>query len=319
MEKSYNLLYEPWIYAVKSNGLIEKCGIKRLFEDAHNIVDIKSPDFGKVSFPIYEALVLRLISGIYSDAMALDGDGYYEEDKVNSLELDSFDIRDGSILGNYFSKYEKRFDLFGDTPFMQATDKDLVAFKEKKFDKTAVLKLNPLAIAADGRLFGAGLDNKRILLEMGDSGDPLIGLINSSLSFDKNSYKTAICSYYKLLPEELAYLLLYAHTYAPNVRMKGSLLCDIGYVQMMKGKDLKTTIVLNSCLVDGEKCAVPMWRWDSVMDGLNNIMNGVDSDKEFLSSLFFPSRVIRAYMSEDGYIRDIVLKSIFTKDDEKDL
>lgn len=316
--KSYNLLDEAWIQVLNKDNHWESVGIKYLFKHAHELIDIRVKNFNGINFPIYESLLLRFLSAICSDAFASYSEEnlYEDKDKINLLKKEKFDVDSNSKLGKYFDENRDRFDLFSDTPFLQLSASDIEEAKKRKLKISSseenIIIINPTAIAASGRMFGSGLDQNKLLKYYCEDNDALFGTVNSLFTFNKESYKYAINEYYKLSCEHLAYILLYVHTCAPKVRMKGSFLNGVGYFQYMKGKNLKTTIVLNSQLINDEnQWNVPMWRWEKgYFEGLDRLCNSKSQDNGILSELFFPSRIVKANQSEDGFIREMICSTI---------
>ena len=107
----FNVISEPWIDVVTKEGLVEVVGIRKLFENAHNYIDIVEES------PLKEYGIFRLLTVFLMDM-------YEPVDVVDLKEILSGKQFNISIFDKYIQKCELEifncFDLFDkEHPFLQ--------------------------------------------------------------------------------------------------------------------------------------------------------------------------------------------------------
>lgn len=103
---TYNLLDEPWIPCILSNGKRIELGIRELFTRAQEIRAVDDPS------PLTTIALHRLLLAILYRVFQVKGVPEWKKLWKNGWDLD--------LLNGYLSKHEKAFNLFDpDRPFMQ--------------------------------------------------------------------------------------------------------------------------------------------------------------------------------------------------------
>lgn len=311
--ESYNLTEQPWIYGI-ANHKTEKYNLVSVLQNAHHIEGIQPPTFRNRQFPWYEYLIIRLLTGIVSDAYRNE-----PQFKTRLLQQGLFD----DTLFQYLNEFGDRFDLFDDEhPFFQMSDTDASVLNKKITpDSANVLQINPLTPAPSGRLLDAKISPGDYL---GNAvTQEYVNPLKSLPITDKKEFQKTIEHIYRISYEEYAYLLLYNNGMVPGSGQgyKSGLLGNLYYTVVVNGKNLFETILLNAFSIkndlDDTICNIPLWRWDSIWDGYiyefdrtgkkaRQTMHG----QSVIGGLFFPCRLIQA-KPDNGYIKDLKFQALY--------
>lgn len=302
--ENYNLLTEPWIHVKDMNGNHTACGLLELMLRAHEFNDIETPAFNGIQFPLFDYLIIRLITTLIADIYSIST----EKNIGELLSKKQFDPKD---IKKYFDLYGDRFDLFdADHPFMQSTDKDLekwlkTGIKKLEAKEAGHLNICPTAVAESGRLFGTGLDTTDLV----DTDQPK--------KKRENNIQAALNVKYALTYEQFAYLLLYANGILPGVGEgnKSGLCGNCYYWETLKGHNLFETFLLNSVMCKNKKPGEenkPVWRYDGVIEQIDDMRNCVENNvpmnKRILAGMFYPIKILRGY-PEDGIVKTCINQS----------
>lgn len=122
MDGNFSLLDDGWIPVSYVDGHPDEVSLRRLFEDARKIKEIRG------DIPQQAIAILRLALGILYRAYYVENPG---EDQMRDMWDDIFRIGhfDMDILEGYFDEWEDRFFLFGDRPFFQVPGLEYVGQK----------------------------------------------------------------------------------------------------------------------------------------------------------------------------------------------
>lgn len=165
---SYNLLREPWIHVMMSDGANQRMGIREAFEHSGQIRLITGD-------PHTRLVILRLLAAIHARALTAAGHG---DDTAHAQRLWAANHVDMDAINAYLREWEDRFDLFDHThPFMQD------AGLRVKFPRPA-RTLTPWD--RDRGPFGPAMDRRSVIL----AADAAIALL-LDLAYDTAGIKAA--------------------------------------------------------------------------------------------------------------------------------
>ena len=146
-----NLVEMPWIPVRYLDGTENTIGIRKIFEDAEKIKEVKTPVFRGESLHLYKMLAVRFLSAVVMSAYYKEETGfaaktldYTEELKKNGLYSD--------VIQNYLDRWYDRFDLYSDQyPFLQN-----IALRDLPTDgwEGKFRAWNPFAPSDNNKLFG---------------------------------------------------------------------------------------------------------------------------------------------------------------------
>lgn len=122
MDRNFSLLDDGWIPVSYVDGHPDEVSLRRLFEDAWKIKEIRG------DIPQQAIAILRLALGILYRAYYVENpseeqmrDMWYGIFRIGHFDLD--------ILEDYFDEWGDRFFLFGDRPFFQVSGLEYVGQK----------------------------------------------------------------------------------------------------------------------------------------------------------------------------------------------
>lgn len=108
---SFNLVNDPWIPCLETNGTVRERPIRTCLTEAPEIVAIADPS-PIVTFALHRLLLAVLHSALRGPASLAEAAGL--------IKADAF----GDCVGEYLDRWEHRFELFGELrPFMQPGEK----------------------------------------------------------------------------------------------------------------------------------------------------------------------------------------------------
>lgn len=318
----YNITEEPWIDVINEKGEVESVGLLELFRRAHEFADFAPVTFHGITLSLHQYLPLRLACGIFTDAYRKSvRDGVRIRD---IFKEGKFDFSEEGCVPSYFRKYGKRFDLFDiKHPFLQAGEDDLrewesLGSKIKAF-KSKAMDVNPCAPAETARISevsGIDPDEFRKHIKNSYMGD-LYSAIPEGIK--GTELLKAIVESYKITPKEWAYLVMYHSSVFSGAGRgcKAALAGSASYAEIIQGKNLFETIILNSQFMidDGsDSSGPPQWRWNSQTD-----LYFDEIEMNPLSGLFCPSKVLTGRLGEDGYVTEIIKSPLSFGDRKRDL
>jgi len=122
MDRNFSLLDDGWIPVSYVDGHPDEVSLRRLFEDAWKIKEIRG------DIPQQAIAILRLALGILYRAYYVENPS---EEQMRDMWDDIFRIGhfDLDILEDYFDEWGDRFFLFGDRPFFQVSGLEYVGQK----------------------------------------------------------------------------------------------------------------------------------------------------------------------------------------------
>lgn len=138
---SFNLVYEPWIPVVRTDGAAETLSLQRLFLEAPKIREIAGdcPQQSIVIIRLALAVLYRAYETAYDAAS-------FSTDDMDDMWLETWHdgVFDEEVIDGYLDEFSAGFDLFGDHPFMQVPG---LAYqqakgsskKQKEFDSVSEL------------------------------------------------------------------------------------------------------------------------------------------------------------------------------------
>nr|MDO8109959.1 type I-E CRISPR-associated protein Cse1/CasA [Candidatus Sigynarchaeota archaeon] len=139
-EIHFNLLDEPWIRVLRSDGSIAECGVLEILQRAHELAEVYDPA------PIVECGILRFLVAFVSDALGITT----TNDIRQLLRSRQFDM---GKINAYAGPLHDRFDLFDpDRPFfqvplnMESKLSTPIATSDTKKAKAKKIKLKSVAV-----------------------------------------------------------------------------------------------------------------------------------------------------------------------------
>ncbi len=304
MKKTYNVLDEPWIPVKYLNGKKSILSLIDVLEQADKIEDILPPVFRNDTVYIYYVGMIRLLTTIIEAAY------YKKETKYASKNLKYLDVLNEQGLNseavkNYLEKYHDRFDVLSEThPFLQNINLK-PELETADHSNNAFLTWNPMAPSENNFIFGR---------------------TRRQIEGSKNN--TSILSQYQIVKEEFVHMLIYLATIgnypAATVSLESSLGKKISTFAVIKGRNLKETILANILpldessrpLEDNEIPDMPVWEMENIHD-----IEKYDKDQlvhNLLCRAFFPGiSVLGAGFTDDGQLAGMVRNRVTKRIDPK--
>lgn len=269
----YNIIYEPWIDVIYLDGKKGSIGIRQAFQEAQQIREIEAPIFHGYRSYLNEMLIVRLLSNIIMAAFMSKDHEAMRDSYILKLITDSKSLYENDYISQYLADYESRFDIFDDKhPFMQ----DVTLKDNKKMS-----------------------DNYQVVLSTYSPGDStkIFGKARSGYEIVEGKIKAG----YRIHLKELVYALISNSSVAgkPSTKQYSSIMNKAFLFTVLKGKDLKETILLNCIpLTNSSNKDKPIWEFDRIEDIYDY------SGKDVLACEYFPSKALYIYpeLDENGCI-----------------
>ena len=235
---SYDLTQEPWINAVDKEGRAIQLGLYDLFERAHDLrgLDEQNPLVEAALLRLFLALTHRIVQG---PATPKEWRAIYRLGRFES-----------SAVNNYFTHWQKRFDLFHpEYPFMQTPG--LKNYNNEGHEVSFGIGTQLIHISTGGNktLFDHHIDEQGLTLNPKDSIKALLGL--NAYSFGGTAKKKSN-------------FFGYQQNFFQTVLWKG-VFC------ILKGENLFETLALNTLIYSGDAPIprtkklgedAPTWEWE---------------------------------------------------------
>lgn len=156
MKPSFNLIEEPWIPCLTSNGQIIETGIRTVFERANELKEIRD------NSPLVAPSVTRVL-------LAILHRNFGPNDPNEWLKLWKAGKFDMKILNGYLNHWKNRFDIFDEKmPFYQTPDL-------KKDGETPISKMFPeISCGNNSILFSHSFDDATIPLSPAEAARGLV-------------------------------------------------------------------------------------------------------------------------------------------------
>ena len=277
---NFNLIDQPFI-PVSASGVSREVGIREALLNAPNFGEVQS------SSPLETAALLRLLLAVlYAAHSPADWKATRTILRAGQFPND--------VLASYLDKWQKRFDLFGERPFLQIGNLSMA-------QETPLAALATEAATGNNpTLFDHARDDAPAALTPAEAARRLLAAQAFALGFGRAADATLGGQ-------------AFPRPYLADA------ICLRGVTVWLSGKTLFETLVLN--LVPGKVEDRPLWERDDPLERLDRVVNGkrvAIRNKGAIDRYVWQSRLVRLLPETDAESRTIVRRAYFTQGREAD-